>query len=72
MSRRTVGIVLIIVGALVFVWATSQISSLPPAMFTPAQLQDSLIHGPRTMYRISQVLGGIGAIAGGVLLFQKG
>ena len=71
MSRRAVGIVLIIAGVLVFVWATSQISGLPPAMFTPAQLQEGLISGPRNTYRIFQIIGSIGAIAGGILMFLK-
>lgn len=71
MDRKTIGIVLLIAGALVFLWATSQISNLPPAMLTPYALQEKLIQGPRGMYRLLQLAGALAAIGGGVLLFLK-
>lgn len=72
MNRRTVGIVLLIVGILIFVYATSQISNLPSPMFTPAALQDSLINEPQGTYRVFQVVSALAAVVGGVLIFQKG
>jgi len=71
MNRRTVWIVLLIAGALMFLWATSQISNLPPAMLTPYALQDKLINGPMRMYRLFQIVGTLAAIGGGGLIFSK-
>lgn len=70
MDRRTVGIVLLIAGVLVFLWAMSQISNLPPAFLMPQAIVEQN-EQKEAMYRLLQIAGAVAAIGGGVLIFAK-
>lgn len=71
MNQRTVGLVLIIAGVLAFLWAGSQISSLPPDFLLP-HAQQARYHAQANAYRIVQVVGALAAIGGGIIIFRQG
>ncbi len=70
MDRRTAGIVLLIAGVLVFLWATSQISNLPPAFLMPYEIVKRN-EQTAAMYRLLQIGSALAAIGGGVLIFAR-
>ena len=70
MNRRIGGIVLLIAGVLLFLWAGAQISNfISPALlpFEMVQQQEQ----QAAIYRTLQIVGALAAIGGGGLIFLK-
>ncbi len=70
MNRRTVGVVLLVAGVLVFLWAMSQISNMPPDFLMPYAIVQRN-HQAAAMYRIVEVIAAVAAVGGGVLALKK-
>lgn len=67
LNRRVVGVVLLIAGVLVFLWAMSQISNMPPDFLMPSQIVRQN-QARESMYRTVQVVAALVAVSGGALI----
>jgi len=70
MNRRSIGIVLIIAGVLLFLWAGAQISNFMPDAMMPYTLKQAQ-EQTRIVYNALQCIGAVAAIGGGILIFLK-
>ena len=70
MDQKTFYVVLSVGGGLLFAWASSQISNMPPDMLMPYELV-LINHKWITFYRVLEGIGAIAAIVGGIKTYEN-
>jgi Na+/H+ antiporter NhaC len=70
MNLRTVGIILLVGGVLLFFFAVSQMQGQGAAAFLPLAVNQQIAARDQ-QWRLVQILGGLAAIVGGVMIFIK-